>query len=517
MQKPIRPLFHPLLNHPVRFIFYFISLTIARGLIQVRLYQQGFISVSADEFSRGIRASRWAQNPTINLLQDIQGTWLPLEKYLNGIVLLVWPEPIIVPRLTVFFFSTLLLIILYLLAYELFERISVAVMTTLLVAFLPWFIWLSGTPMLEMYYFTFFFAGLLFLIRWLKYPSTNNWIISGICFLFATGFHVQSWTFVNLINLLLLSYAYVFVKNKNCQMLYKLFAFYLLSNGLIITFTLLEFFYTNQIFRFLQNHTLYSKWYYGGYDASTIEKFFYYPDLIYRNTNIFFNSLAILGFLFLVYKSEVKLNFFILIFATISLLLNSTLNVFSVPPTAAPDRYSLFYTIILTFYVAVAIESIGKWGLKQKKSSLKYAILILLVGLISGHFVWQSPKIINYPQGMSIDSVNVGRQLSQHLQENDVYMVELLYWDFLAIQLLANPNNQIIYDRERNLYNRQTVSVFAQNEETICYHLQTPHLRYIVLQDVNLKEKVQQIKNILPVEDVGRWTIYELASDFVCN
>ncbi|MBK8434259.1 MAG: hypothetical protein IPL28_24550 [Chloroflexi bacterium] len=206
--------FHRLSLEPWRSILYLISLTIVRGIIQIRLYQQGFISASADEFARGIITSTWAQNPRLNLLEDIQGTWLPLEKYVNGLFLLIWPDVILAPRFTVFIFSTLLLIILYNLAHELFERFSIAVVTTFLVASLPWFVWLSGTPMLEMYYFTCFFAGLLFLAKWLKNPYTNVWIISGGCFLLASGFHVQSWTFINLINVLLLPYLYWLIKNK---------------------------------------------------------------------------------------------------------------------------------------------------------------------------------------------------------------------------------------------------------------------------------------------------------------
>ena len=108
-------------EEPQRSIIYLVSLTFVRAGIQIALYRQGFISVAADEFARGIRAAKWAENPHINILTDVQGIWLPLEKYLNGLLLLVWPDVILAPRVTVFAASCLLLVTMYLLTYYLFN------------------------------------------------------------------------------------------------------------------------------------------------------------------------------------------------------------------------------------------------------------------------------------------------------------------------------------------------------------------------------------------------------------
>ncbi|MBK8434260.1 MAG: hypothetical protein IPL28_24555 [Chloroflexi bacterium] len=243
----------------------------------------------------------------------------------------------------------------------------------------------------------------------------------------------------------------------------------------------------------------------------------YYPSLIYRNSDIIFNALAMLGIFLLAYQSQKKWGFSLLLLGVVALLFNSVMNIFSGPPSAAPDRYSLFYMIILAFYVAIAIDTGVRWGLKQETAWRKYGVMVLILGLIGTHLLWQGQKTSNFPQGMALDSVAVGRQLNQLLQENDVYMVELRYWDFLAIQLLAGPHHHIIYDREFDLYNRQTISIFAQDKTTICSQLQIPDFQYLVLQDTALKTEVQQLDNFVPLQEVGRWTIYELHSNIICN
>ena len=125
-------------KEPHRSIIYLVSLIAIRLGMQVTLYQRGFIVVAADEFARGIRAAKWADNPQIDILADVQGTWLPFEKYLNGLFLYIVPDVIVAPRITVFIASCLLLITLYIFTYFLFKHVAIAILSTLFIAFQPW-------------------------------------------------------------------------------------------------------------------------------------------------------------------------------------------------------------------------------------------------------------------------------------------------------------------------------------------------------------------------------------------
>ena len=499
-------------EEPKRSIIYLLCLILVRLGMQISLYRQGFISVAADEFARGIIAAKWAENPQFNILSDVQGTWLPLEKYLNGLSLMLWPDVILAPRATVFIASCLLLIVIYKLTHYLFNNVAVSMLSTLFIAFLPWFNWLSGTPMLEMYYFTCFFAGLYFIIAWLKDGYARYWLWAGICFLLASGLHVQSWTFINLLNLLTLPSLYRFYRQKEYTNLSKLIAFYVLSNGFIISFALIEFFSTGSVFAFLEKHTSYSKWYYNGYDVPILEKLLYYPKLIVQHSSGVIWIFLLVAFFFLWRDREWLWKLFPLLLATLALSLNSVLNIFSGPPSAAPARYSLFYLMVLSIYLAYATYHLFKAGWSNSQLLIKVPIVTMTVILFSYGIYWSMQRIPNYPKGMSLDSVEVGENLNIFLDEKPgTYMVELHYWDFLAVDLTSRHFDKIIFDRKRDGRDRNTPSIFLQEPPQICAHLLAiPELQYIALRDEELKLRVQKI-NILKVnQNVGNWTIFEV-------
>ncbi|MCA9973547.1 MAG: hypothetical protein KC425_25205, partial [Anaerolineales bacterium] len=340
------------MTHRTRSFRFLFALLLLKTVSQVLLYRHGLLSLSADEYARGIVAATWAANPRIDLLADLQAVWLPLEKYLNGLALIVWPDVILAPRLTVFLASCVTLVMFFLLTRRLFADFAIAALSTLLVALLPWFAWLSGTPMLEMYFFACFFAGLFFLVVWLQEERRAAWLWAGACFLLASGFHVQSWPLINLVNLLTLPFLWRFARQRAWRRALRLLGFYLLGNALILGFTLLEFALTGELFAFLSSHTAYSLWYYGGYDVPPLEKFLYYPRQIVDNAHAGYWLGLPIALLFLWRDPNRGWKLLPLALTAVSLLLFSSMNVLSGPPSAAPARYSLFYLMLLTPYLA---------------------------------------------------------------------------------------------------------------------------------------------------------------------
>jgi hypothetical protein len=518
MANKTTPMMQSLLDkiryEPRRSIIFLISLIVFRAGIQFSLYRQGFISVAADEFSRGIRAAMWAADPQFDILFDVQGTWLPFEKYLNGLILLVWPDVILVPRVSVFIASCLLLIAFYLLAYYLFDNFVIAAMSSLFVMLMPWYVWLSGTPMLEMYYLAFFFAGLLFLIVWLKEARKGFWIGAGLCFLVASGFHVQSWTLINIVNLLTLPFLFRFIRRKEFSELVRLVAYYFISNGLIISFTAIEYASTGEAFAFLENHTSYSKWFYGGYDLPISEKLLYYPRIIYRQANIIIWFYLALAVGFLVLEKDRYLKLFPLLLSAASLLLNSTMNVYSGPPSAAPDRYSLFHVMVLALYLSYGTYQMFRWGRNRSQQFVRYSVAFVSVLSFLFALYWGANQIRDYPVGMTRDPVEIGTHLNTLL--NDIpgtYMVELHYWDFLAVNLTSLHFDEIVFDREQDLRNRNTESVFLQRPEDICEVIISSDIRYVALTTEELKQKATQINILIPRQNAGAWTIFEVVPE----
>ena len=468
--------------------------------------------MSADEFSRGMRAARWAQTLNFDLRVDIQGTWLPFEKYLNGIVLSIWPDEIIAPRVTVFIASCVLVVVLYFLTRFLFSSETAAIISTLFLSFQPWFVWMSGTPMLEMYYFALFFAGLFLLLVWLKDGRHGYWVWAGLCFLLSSGFHVQSWTLINLVNLLTLPTFFKYFRQGERANAFKLIGFYFLSNGLIIAFSLVEFLYTGEMFAFLAKHTSYSKWYYDGYDVPAFDKFLYYPRLVWNNTNVALWSGLAIGLAFLTQAKEWKWAIFPLLVTLSGLLLNSTMNLFSGPPSAAPDRYSLFHVIVFSLYVGYGLAKLITFKIESLAELGHYVTRIAALMLLGYGIWWGLNRIPNYPKGMLTDTIDVGKAVGEMLELNPgTFMVELRYWDFLGVELASNHFQGVVYDRVRDGRDRDTPSIFLQDEMSLCQELAAyPDLRYVLLLDDVLKTQAEQTPYLEVIQDEGRWTIYEM-------
>jgi len=502
-------------DEPWRSVTYLGTLILLKLLLQFSLYRRGFISVAADEFARGLRAARWALEPRLDLIADVQDVWLPFEKYLNGILLWLWPDVILAPRATVFIASCLLLVFLFILVRVLFQRFVVAALSTAFIAFQPWYAWLSGTPMLEMYYLACFFAGLIFLVRWLQEKRRGYWLFSGLCFMLASGFHVQSWIYINLVNLLTVGFLIGFLAQRHYRYAGQLLGHYVLSNVFILVYVAAEFLVRGELFSFLAGHTSYSLWYYNGYDVPAITKFLYYPHLIVGHVSGVVWILLAIGLVFLWADKNRFWKLLPLAIALLALSINSVLNVFSGPPSAAPARYSLFYIVMLSPYVAFGAYSLFRWGRQRPNPFLATTLPALAVCLFAYGVWWGLARIPHYPRGMPLDAVATGHYLRDVLakeessEENAVYMVELKYWEFLAIQLTARHYDNAVFDREDDLLNRDTPSIFLEPPANIHAALLSENVRYVALQDPALKEKAGLAGFLRQEKDIGSWTVFK--------
>lgn len=500
-----------------RRVIYLSWLLFLKLVFQISLIAQGFTSVSADEFARGIRAAKWAAQPQFNVLTDVSATWLPFEKYLNGLFLLLWPDVFWAPRVTVFIASFFVLVALFALVQYLFDSFVVAVLATTFVLFQPWYNWLSATPMLEMYYLACFLGGLFFLARWLKENRSGDWFWAGGCFLLASGFHVQSWTFINVVNLTTTPFLYQYLRRRQWGLILRSIGFYFLGNALILSFALIEFFNTGKVFAFLAKHTSYSKWYYGGYDISVLEKLSYYPNLVITHSSRVVWAFLIIALVFLLRDKAYKWKLFPLVLAIMTLVLNSVLNVLSGPPSAAPGRYSLWYVMMLSPYVAYGVCHAAAMGRQQWRSSLRYAPTVLVAGLFIYIVGWGLVRIPQFPRGLSKDAISTGYHLNQLLDQHEPdqvnrYMVELQYWDFIAVELTAGYYEAIVFDREADVLNRNTPSIFSGDTEAVCSNLATQHVRYVALRDPNLKANALLTGCLVAGQKIGQWTVYTFDS-----
>lgn len=485
-----------------------------RLLLQIYLYRNGFLSVSADEFARGIISARWSANPQIDSLPEIIVIWLPLEKYINAVALWLWDDVIVAPRITAFLASCLLLVAFFFVVRDLFDSERVAIVATVLLAFTPWFVWLSGTPMLEIYFLALFWAGLWFLVVWLRERRPHYWLWGGLLLLLTSITHIQSWILINVVNLLSSVVGIKLLRQRKYAEASRLLGFFILNNLFILFFISSEYFLTGKFLGILSAHTAYSIWFYKGYDVPIWDKFAYYPRIVEENMLVMSWVFGLFGLaVIFLEKRNLYWRFYLLMLAVVSLSVYSAFNTLSGPPSAAPGRYSLLYSMLWIPYVAFSLERLFVWGRWANRRTVQIGLMTLSLGLLMVMSWANIRQVIDFPQGMRTEPVAAGRYVEQVLDtwgmdETPQYLLEANAWEFLAVQLTARHYEAMILDRPFDLFNRDAPSMLLQSREEVKEWLENERVILVVLRNEELKAYVETQGLLTPEDDFGGWTVY---------
>jgi hypothetical protein len=134
------------------------------------------------------------------------------------------------------------------------------------------------------------------------------------------------------------------------------------------------------------------------------------------------------------------------------------------------------------------------------------------MALFAHSVLWGALRTVNHPGGPR-DALQAGQQLSNLLNQTDPagetkYMLELAYWDYLAVQLTAGHYDNTLFDRVANIRDRNTPSIFEKEPSQFYGDLLTQHVSFVALVDSDLKQ-VAQLSGFLSTQyQVGDWTIY---------
>lgn len=224
--KNLNPTIHEYITTHKKDIFFCCSILFLIVSIKILffyfLYKSGFVAISADEYSRTIKAFYWLKNPRL----IYEGIWLPFAYYVEGICLFFWNNLFLVPKISVLLASIIAMIALYFLALSLFKRQDIALLTLSLTLFHPEIIWYSYLPFVSMYYVASILCALTFFILWLRYRKDSFLILTSISFFISSGFRYEAWFFILPYSLYLGLIAIKnFKENRKKSLFYLLLAF----------------------------------------------------------------------------------------------------------------------------------------------------------------------------------------------------------------------------------------------------------------------------------------------------
>jgi Dolichyl-phosphate-mannose-protein mannosyltransferase len=183
------------------------TLVLAKTGLQLTLYLLGYTAFAADDFGRTLKADYWLQHPRLDLgLEGWVGlggsAWLPFPDYLFGLGLALHRDLFLTPKLVNLCVSGILVVVIYVLARELFGRTAGCLAATV-VALQPWNVWLGMSGMTSDLP-SVVLIGLfgLFLFRWLESDRASALLAAASCLLAAAGFRYENWFFSLVFSLL---------------------------------------------------------------------------------------------------------------------------------------------------------------------------------------------------------------------------------------------------------------------------------------------------------------------------
>jgi hypothetical protein len=496
----------------------FLTLLCLKLILQFYLYWSGFVAVSADEHSRGIRAASWILGTHCTLgppwcwpswgstIPIYTGAWLPFELYLNGLSIKISNNVVLAPRITALLSSFLALYFYFRMAKRMFnDSIAISVTACIILIFYPWFAWLSWAPMLDIYYLTFFLCGLYLFQLWLVQDRDYFLVASSLFMIFATGFHSQSWVLVNATSLVAGVLGLCLMSRGSYSKAAKLICYAIANNSFIALYIIVEFYSENQLFAFFADHTAGSKPFYD--DVSAFRRIAYYPHLVIEAGKVLW-ILCLLSVVTIWTGEKVRWKLLPFVVGVIALFGYSVFNVFSVPATAAPGRYALPFFVLFSPYAAHGLF-VAATTLSRAKWMFLVAAVIFVVGP-------NAIETLRFPHARDRAALEAGRYVGAAIDESGpgaAYMLEAEDWDFLAVMLTAAHYERGLVDRSSLPVGRQPgPSLLSRSRSALLEYLEANNIKVVAVKSAELKVRLDEFDFAMRDRQIGPWSLYRITT-----
>jgi hypothetical protein len=243
-------------------------------------------------------------------------------------------------------------------------------------------------------------------------------------------------------------------------------------------------------------HSDYSKWFYGGYRVPAVQKFLYYPSIVLLNLNPFAVPCMWLGIVAARRAADARVRLLPLAVGATTLLWFSVFNLVSVPATAAAGRFSLFFVTLLTLYAGNGLAIVYAEWTGRRRQLVLWGIAIFAV-----------VRTAVFPTSLDPSAVAIGREIQRTMRATDpaaTYMVELVFWHYIGVELGAERFDAIRFDRPFDARKRDFLSRFET--EPAASVLRSANAQVVALRSEELKNRV---RTQLPVlAEHGVWTLF---------
>lgn len=474
-----------------------------RLFIQLAVYKAGFISLTADEFGRTIAAAIWSQHPTF----ELHGIWLPFHTYLIGTALLVKWELLWVPRLITILMGLATIVLMYLLASSLFESRKAGLISAFLLSVNPAHIWLSGAPLTEMPNAMLVLAAMYAFSLYLK-SSKRSYLFTAACILaVANGFRFESWLISLMFTLTLLGMGlFRMIKRKiqTGEMLNLVMAAcipWLFPLGWVAG----NYIETRNPFYFSDVVRDYNLLWYGHEISYTR----YLDTFLKIDPYLTFLGLAGVISSYLLNKRSKAVQWYVAV-TILPLVAYILLQGGQTQPPGNYIRYFAQFTFL--FYPALGYLWVRITQALHSKAfifmPLLFLVLVAITQLRAAFQFTNDPAAEGLAVGLAIREL---RAQNPEISDQPV-VIELSYWQYLAIHVGANDIDRIVYDRAWDIASRSSQPLLTTDERLFQSCLKLYDVSYVVVKEPELRAVMESKLQLQPVNVVNGYAIYPVSA-----
>jgi hypothetical protein len=480
---------------------YLIIITIFFCLIlcflHIILFKINLFAISADESGRTLDAYQWSIDQT--RLSDV---WLPFQAIETGLMIKIWKDLFIVPRIICIFWGMCTLAAISLYSFELFQNIKISILSLLIASFFPPLLVLTHVPLPEITFIFFVLLGMFFYLRWQKSGYTFPLICSAFCFALSSSIRYEGWVFVFIFTAqlvwMLIQYNYI-SKSKNIALILAGIVSLSFSIYWIIQTTLT----TESPISFIGKTS-------SAFSQATHASFL---RLLWLNLGTQFLvqcvlSLNILGIVSAVTYWKYHLRIRHMLSITISALICMALMSFlgRTLPTHNPWRTAVIWNCLLIPFTANWLTNF----FHRKRIGQNYS-RYALISLILFGFCLQMFHLIKQSSFSSSD-YSAGKYLelrfTQDISHTEKILIETTSWDYLHVIIASNRPELFIYNSGYNpRYPSKSIIPLLSSENIPS--LEEMHVRFLVFRSPEYKSVIEKKKNLIKRGEYHDWVIYE--------
>ncbi|NNJ09829.1 hypothetical protein EKD04_005775 [Chloroflexales bacterium ZM16-3] len=475
--------------------------------VQVALYRAGFISLTADEFGRTVVAANWSKHPALYW----SGVWLPFHAYSFGAALLLKWELLWTPRLIAITVGCGSIMLIYMLASSTFASRAVGLVAAFLLAINPAHIWLSDVPLTELPTAALVFAGVWATGRYLKRPQPRDLILASGALALANGFRFESWIISALFSLTLLGQVLAELARRELRRGAALGIATAAAAPWIfpLAWVVGNYVQLGDPLYFMGAIRAYKLQWYGDetFYGKYVETFLKLdPYLTWLGVPAIITCLA------LRHRSR-AVQWYVTI-TVIPLIAYMILHGGQLEPPGNYIRYLAGYMFL--FYPALAymlVRVAGALPLRQAR----WALLVAALGLAT---LTQVPTAFQFTNDPATDGLAVGQAIrALRTQDPDLadrpVIIELSYWQYLAIHVGANDMGQIVYDRTLDIESRASQSLILTDEALFRSCLGRYRASYIIVKDPHLRAIIESNLRLLPTQTINGYSFYPVSNSLL--